>query len=81
MTTARTRPDRRVDILALRVTADLLAVADEADPEIDILGTDLTEAIWETALDTESLDLDLFDPNVQAELTDRVKGLLAHLAS
>jgi hypothetical protein len=80
MTTART--DRRVDILALRVTADLLAVVEDADYEgLDILGTDLTEAIWETALDSESLDLDLFDPAVQAELTDRVKGLFAHLGS
>jgi hypothetical protein len=79
----RIQADRRIDILALRVTADLIAYAteEEADPELDLLGGNLREAIWETAQDSEALDLDLFDPNVQTELTDRVRGLMEHLAS
>jgi hypothetical protein len=80
MTTARI--DRRIDILALRVTADLIAYAtsEEVDPDLD-LRHELREAIWETAQDTDTLGLDIFDPVIQTELTDRVRGLIEHVNS
>jgi hypothetical protein len=75
---------RRVQILALRVAADLLefAISGEADEEMMVRNLvhdepTLHEAVFDTADDQDHLDLDLFDRSVFAALVNEVKTLLA----
>jgi hypothetical protein len=75
-------PDRtRIQVLALRIGADLLEMSVTAEmPElIRTLIADeptLHEAVFDTASDQDHLDLDLFDPPTFAALVNEVKTLL-----
>jgi hypothetical protein len=75
-------PDTRLQILALRVAADLLEMSISEGADLTIRGliadeATLHEATFDTAADQDHLDLDLFDPAVFAQLVNEVKVLLA----
>ncbi len=75
----------RIQIIALRVAADLLALSLSAEstemPEMSIRNLiadepTLHEAVFDTAGDFDHLDLDLFDRSVFAALVNEVRTLL-----
>ena len=79
MTAATNRRSRAIDIAALRTAADLI----ENPPPDDIEEiTPFRQVIFYTADEAAAdLGLDLFDDPTLTELTDRVRGLIEHLAS
>jgi hypothetical protein len=68
----------QVQVLALRVAADLIQFQAEEGLvlEIELPDEDLREAVWDTSMDQDTLNLDLFDELVFIQVVNEVRALL-----